>query len=408
MRKNSPEKLEPPKTYEHGILKGLSTNVITLGWISFIGDIASEMLYPIMPIFAATIIGIPIGVLGAIEGTAELTSSLLKLFSGALTDQSGKRKPWIFWGYILSALARPIIGFATTWHLLSLGRVFDRVGKGLRTSPRDALLADSARAEYSGKAFGFHRGMDTLGATLGPLITLGLISYFSNNLQVIFFISFIPGLLAALSVLKIREVPFAASEGTSLSWKTKQLPLAYWKILAAITIFSLCNSSDIFIILKLQQVTQATSTVIYCYCAFNLVYALSSPYFGGLSDRIGKKKVLLFSLFIFALAYGLFAASLSLSSMLLGLLLYGFYMAASEGISKALTVDLVPPHLKGTAIGILGLTIGLSSLIASTLGGLLWEKLGMNWTFYLGAVGAVLGFILIWLTTATTRLKTNI
>jgi len=391
--KQQTEKVEPyvapNETFTTGPAKGLTPNVIFLGFISFLGDIASEMLYPIMPLFVSTYLGVPVSGLGLIEGLAEATASLLKVFSGAWTDRTRKRRPWIFAGYLLSAFARPTIGAATGWTLVTAGRLLDRVGKGLRTSPRDALLADSVAAEFRGKAFGWHRGMDTLGAVLGPLVALGLIKYLDGNLRWVFYLAFLPGLVAALTVLWIRELP-ATKKQTQLKWQFKELPSNFWSFTLIICLFSVCNSSDLFIFLKFQKLNSSMTELILCYCGFNLIYALLSPYLGALSDRIGKGRVFLFGLAVFAAAYTLFAISKSWVGMAGGFFVYGVYMAATEGISKALAVDLAPSHLKGTALGVLGLSAGICSLIASTTAGFLWDFLGPQAPFWLGAIGALL------------------
>ncbi len=391
---NSRSNLKP---YTSGFAKGLTANVIFLGFVSFLGDIASEMLYPIMPMFISTYLGVPVAGLGLIEGLAEATASLLKVFSGLWTDRTQTRKPWILAGYFFSAFARPTIGAATGWGLVTTGRLLDRVGKGLRTSPRDALLADSVAPEYRGKAFGWHRGMDTLGAVIGPLLALLLIQHLNGNLRWVFYIAFIPGLLGALTVLWIRESPrilTKSSQSQKSQWQIRELPAKFWQFVAIVSLFSLTNSSDLFIFLKFQSLNSSLTYMILCYCGFNLVYALLSPILGDLSDRVGKHLIFVGGLFVFAITYSLFAVSTHWTEMAVAFALYGVYMAATEGVSKALAVDLAPPHLKGTAIGVLGLSAGICSLIASTAAGLLWDKLGPQAPFWLGAVGAIASFAL--------------
>ncbi len=373
----------------------LPPNVIRLGWVSLLADISSEMLYPVIPIFLTTVIGAPVSVLGLIEGIAESIASLLKTYSGRLSDQKGRRKPFILAGYSLSAFAKPLIGLASGWWLVLFARSLDRIGKGLRTSPRDALLADSVRPELRGMAFGWHRGMDTLGAILGPLISLGLISIFTGHLRWIFFIAWLPGFLGALLVLRLQETLRKPPQPSPDFESPKSLPHAalpprFRRYLFAWGLFSITNSSDLFILLRAHQLGFSTSKTILLYTFYNITYAIASPLLGQLSDRIGRKAVLVSGLLIFALVYsGL--AIVTQSWQLWPLFgIYGLYIAATDGVGKAYAVDLVAPEFRGTAIGLLGTTTGLATLVASSVAGLLWTYSGSPSTFFYGAAGAAL------------------
>jgi MFS family permease len=372
-------------------MKGLTPNVIKLGWVSCLADISSEMLYPIMPIFLTTVLGAPVSALGLIEGIAEAIASLLKTASGRWSDRLGKRIPFVFSGYFLSAAARPIIAAASGWGTVLFARSMDRTGKGLRSSPRDALLADSVPKEYFGKAFGFHRGMDTLGAVLGPIAALGFIALFHENLRWVFIVAFVPGVLGALLVLKVKEdektVAKAAAPRPNLSFRA--LPASFKRYLGIWTLFSLVNSSDMFLLLKAKQFGFTTTLTVLLYVFYNIVYAVASPVLGSLSDRIGRKPILTVGLLIFASVYAGFALATDRWQFWVLYGIYGLYIAATDGVGKALAVDLVSSEVRGAAIGLLGTMTGLAALVASTIAGLLWTHFGSGATFAYGAVGAV-------------------
>jgi MFS family permease len=388
------EKLAEP-AYHSGLWAGLSRNVIRMGWVSFLADISSEMLYPLVPIFLTTILGAPASVVGLIEGLAEAVASLLKTVSGRWSDRIGRKRIFVFLGYTLSALAKPLIGIATGWPLVLTARVTDRFGKGLRTSPRDALLADSASATMRGKAFGWHRAMDTMGAVLGPLLALLLVSVTSGDLRLVFLLAFIPGILGALLVLTLREKRRAPQATPSLKVAYQSLPVSFRRYLWAWAIFSVANSSDVFLILRAQQVDFSTILTVLVYTFYNLVYALGSPILGQLSDRLGRQKVLVAGLLIFALVY-LGFAGIGASWQLWPLFgVYGLYIAATDGVGKALAVDLVPVNIRATAIGFLGTVTGVATLIASSVAGLLCSGIGHGAAFAYGAAGALVGAVLL-------------
>ncbi len=378
------------------ILKGLTPNVIKLGWVSLLADISSEMLYPVIPIFMSTVLGAPVSSLGFIEGSAEALAGLLKTAAGRFADATGQRKSLVAGGYALSALAKPLIALASGWSLVLGARCLDRVGKGLRTSPRDALLADSVAPAYHGKAFGWHRGMDTIGAVLGPLLALLLLTLYKDHLRWIFVIAFIPGVLGALLVFSVTdprsEVPQPRVPVPAVPFR--QLSREFHKYLVAWGVFSITNSSDMFLILRAHESGLTTATVILIYSAYNLVYALASPVLGTWSDHFGRRTVLVAGLVIFALVYSGFAVATHPWQIAGLFLCYGLYTAATDGVGKALALDLVPTTVRASALGYLGTVTGLATLVASTAAGFLWSHFGSPATFAYGASGALVAAIL--------------
>lgn len=420
-----------------GILAGLTPNVIRLGLVSFFADVASEMLYPLIPVFLTAVLGAPVAVVGLIEGLAEATASILKSVSGALSDRTRRRIPWIFGGYGLSAVSKPLMALAQGWPLVLFARVSDRVGKGLRTSPRDALLADSTPADCRGRAFGWHRSMDTMGAVVGPLIALGLVTLLGGdtgaNLRLILLLAFVPGAIGAFLVLTVKEVgapkPKLATgkagaagppEGDSVAqgvapgtsveglepaggpaapagrWRGfVSLPPAFRKYLVAWGVFALANSSDVFLILRARSLGFGVAGVTGLYCLYNLVYAAASPVLGHRSDTVGRRRVLAGGLGVFALVYVGFAVATKGWMLWVLFAVYGLYIAATEGVGKAAAVDLVPSALRGTAVGVLGTVTGVATLVASSVAGVLWSAVGPWAAFAFGAAGAVLSIALL-------------
>lgn len=393
-----------------GFFRALNANVIRLGIVSFLADVSSEMLYPVTPLFLV-LLGAPVWGIGFIEGAAEATASLLKTVAGRLSDRSGRRRPYVFGGYAVSACAKPLIGlaaFALGWPLVLAARVADRLGKGLRGSPRDAWLAESVEPTSRGAAFGWHRGMDSLGAVVGPLLALLALSLLGvktrEQLALLFALAFIPGMLGALLVLTVRErrQPPAPS-GTSIRFRA--LPPAFRAYLIAWGAFAVANSSDVFLILRANDILgkgmTATMLVIAIYAFYNLVYALGSPVLGHLSDTLGRKRALIAGLVVFAAVYAGFALVGAAWQIWVLFGVYGLYTAATDGVGKALAVDLVPGNIKASAVGLLGTVTGLATLAASVIAGLLWGGIG-GWrglgpwaAFAYGAAGALAGALLL-------------
>ncbi|CAN5493313.1 MFS transporter [soil metagenome] len=389
---------EPPEES-----KALNPTVVKLGFVSFLADVASEMLYPVTPIFLTTVLGASMASLGLIEGVAEATASLLKTFAGRASDRMGRRKPFVVVGYLLAALSKPFIGAATSWIHVLLARALDRTGKGLRSAPRDALIADSVSAANCGAAFGWHRGMDTFGAAVGPLLAVYLISARPGDLRSLYYWAIIPGLLSVLVTLTLKETKQKEKKRLAESASKPAMSFLSWrefgpdlkKYVIAWTTFSLTNSSDVFLLMKAKASGLSIQHTILLYCAYNLIYSLSSPYLGILSDRIPRKNILISGLAVFAAVYVGFAFATDTWHFWLLFICYGLYMGATDGVGKALVVDLCEPKRKATALGFLGTTSGLATIFASTAAGLLWDHSGATTAFLFGAAGAVLASVLL-------------
>lgn len=383
-------------------LRNLSPNVWTLGLVSLFADISSELLYPIIPLFLTGVVGAPVAVLGVIEGFAEATASWLKTWSGQISDLTRKRKPLIFSGYFISAIAKPLMGLSTTWILLFFSRFLDRVGKGLRGAPRDALIADSTPPSDRGLAFGFHRGMDSLGAVIGPLLAILLLAHYKDDLRMPFYWAFIPGVLSALFVFRARESPTQprpqrASEKIGIK-NFNRLPVKLRYFFAAWLIFALVNSCDMFLLLKVKEMGFTMTEVVLVYALYNFVYATSSPYLGHLSDRLPRSSLLIFGFVIFGFVYIALTQQLSSLQVVMVFMTYGFYTAATDGVSKAFITDLVSDAERGTALGLFGTLQGIGALVASSVAGLLWTLYGSSAALLYGAVGAWIAAILLFAT----------
>jgi len=389
------------KTTPSGWRKGLSRNVITLGFVSLLNDGASEMIYPLLPVFLTAVLAAGPAALGIIEGIAETTASLLKLYSGYISDRVKRRKGWIVAGYSISNIIRPLIAFSTSWlHVLAL-RFSDRVGKGLRTSPRDAIIADSTPPEYRGKAYGFHRAMDHSGAIIGPLIATGLLLVLHDDIKTIFLLSFIPGLLAVFLVLfGLREQqsagPRAVAPG-SFNFRSAlaEMSVNFRKYLVILLLFTLGNSSDAFLLLRAQHLGVPVALLPTIWVVLHIVKMGFSVPGGIVSDRIGRKKVIGTGWIVYALVYAGFAFANSQWHAWALFAVYGIYFGLTEGVEKALVADLAPVHLRGSAFGLYNLVIGVGALPASLLFGLVWQKFGAAAAFGMGAGFAILASVML-------------
>jgi MFS family permease len=375
----------------------ISKQVFILGMVSLFTDIASEMLYPVTPIFLTNVLGSSMALVGVIEGLAEVTAGLLKGYFGNLSDRVGKRSIFVVLGYCISAIVKPLPGIFQNIPTVLVSRISDRVGKGIRTAPRDALLASYSDGN-SGAVFGFHRGMDTLGAAIGPVAALILLNFYPNNFQLIFLVAFIPSVIAVSFTLLIKD------KQNSVKVKSKKNYLEFWKsapkeykrVLVLITIFSLVNSSDVFLILKSQDISNSNSLAIFGYVFYNIIYASSSYPLGGLSDKLGKQKVFSFGLIIFSAVYFGFAFVDNIDFIWVFFALYGIYAASTEGVSKAWISDLIPNEQRGSAIGLFTMFSSFSVLIGSFLTGVLWDKFGSSVPFIISAsLSLVVSIIII-------------
>lgn len=374
---------------------GISKNVFAMGWVSFFNDIASEMVYPIVPIFLTTFLGASVAIVGVIEGIAESTAALLKVFSGWLSDKFQKRMPFVVSGYSLSAVSKLLLGLSYTWPLVLIARFFDRFGKGIRTSARDSLITESCSANERGKSFGFHRALDTLGAVFGPLAAILFLTIFKNNLRLTFYIAFIPALIGIILLLVfVKEKKKKALCISDLKLRWRDVNPSFKIYLFINIIFFIGNSSDTFLILRAQNLGLAIKTTIFAYVLFNITYSLFSIPAGIIVDKIGAKKVIITGLFIFSAVYLSFG--LINNSMFIWLLfpVYGIHMALTEGVGKAYISLLVPVEKSGTAFGIYQTAIGICSFFASFIAGLMWSYINVRFPFYFGSIMAFISAIL--------------
>ncbi|MBI4677043.1 MAG: MFS transporter [Elusimicrobia bacterium] len=372
--------------------EGLSRNVVVLSVVSGLTDVSSEMLYPILPLFLTGVLGAPMTVVGLIEGIAEATASILKAASGWWSDRVSARKPFTLWGYGLSAISKPLLALASTWHLVLLSRFLDRVGKGVRTSARDALIADSTGSRHWGKAFGFHRAMDTAGAAIGPLLALYLLEMRHVSYQGVFILAFVPAIAGVLVLAAF--VQEARPPGSPHSHHSKEgtVPLSpgFKRFLLAYGVFAVGNSSDVFILLKAKDAGFSTTAVILAYVGYNLVYALAAAPAGWLSDRLGRARTMAFGLAVFSAVYLGFALASSQAALFLLFAVYGVYAAFAENVAKAMVADLSVPENRGAAMGAFQGTTGLLAFVASALAGLLWTHVSPATPFILASACGVL------------------
>lgn len=372
--------------------KGLSREVFVLGLVSLFADVSSELLAPVTPLFLTMVLGASALDVGMVEGFAQATASLVRLFSGRWSDQVRKRKPFIVFGYVAAAVAKPLTGLASTWPQVLAARVLDRFGKGVREAPRDALLTDSVAVETRARSFGWHRLMDTTGAVIGSVLAIPLLVVFDGDLRLIYYLALIPGLCSVALALVIREPllspPNDAREKSPEG--TARLPRRFQAYLASWAIFSVGNSSDAFLVLRAKSSGYSPIQIVFIYSLHNVVYALASPYLGGLADRWGRKTVLSAGLVVFAVVYAGFAWSAAPGWVLIGLfVVYGLYSAATDGVGKAMAADLLPQSERAYGLGWLGAVTGFGALLASVAAGLLWDRVGPEAAFIFGAVCAL-------------------
>ena len=374
-----PDRLAPSRG-----VRSLPRNVWVMTLASFLTDISSEMVVNLLPLLLVSVLGVRTGVVGVIEGVAETTASLVKAGSGWLSDRMDRRKPLVVLGYGLSAAAKPFLVLATSWWTVLVVRFADRLGKGLRTAPRDALVADSIRPEQRGLAFGLHRAGDTAGAVIGLAIALLVVvaggsaaSLTRETFQQVVLLSLIPATLAVvLLALGVREQARRRNVGVRTSGRVRDLGGRFLVYLATIGLFTLGNSSDAFLILRASDVGLTVAGVLGMMLAFNLVYAAVATPAGSASDRIGRKRILLAGWLLYALVYLGFARMSAPWQAWLWMMLYGLYYALTEGVGKAVVADLVPPEQRGLAYGLLAAVVGIMALPASLMAGILWQGAG--------------------------------
>jgi MFS family permease len=384
------------KTEKKKKIFGFGKNVTVAGLVSFFMDVSSEMIYPLVPLFLANVLGANKSVIGFIEGIAESTASLLKVFSGWFSDRIGNRKWLMAAGYGISTLSRPFVALATGWQHVMGSRFIDRFGKGVRTAPRDAIIAESADRTHLGRAFGFHRAMDTMGAVVGPALAFFLLGILSNDYRKVFWLSMIPGMIAVLLIIffitEKKKVVAAHADRPKLTMKHFDWKFKFFVAIA--TLFAIGNSSDVFLILRAQQIGIPTVMIPVVYLLFNLVYSLSSIPAGIAADRFGRKRVILLGFVLFAILYYGFAIAESITAIWFLFAFYGLFMGLTEGIQKAFLATIIPQDFKATAFGVYTTAVGIAMFPASLIGGWLWDNISPSATFYFGAITATLSAIL--------------
>ncbi len=378
-------------------LKALPRTVWLVGAISFLNDGASDLLYPLIPLYLSSVLMAGPRALGLIEGIAEATASLLKLFSGVLMDRTRRARPWMLLGYGLAGLGRPLIAFISSWPWLLVIRFSDRVGKGLRSAPRDALLAGSVDPARRGLAFGLHRAMDNAGAVVGPLVASALLAA-EVPLRQIFLWSAIPAVLCVLLTLTIKESPTGPPPPhTPFDWQLGALPGTFRRYLLVVAVFTLGNSSNLFLLLRARELGVPAAQLPLLWAAVSAVAMVFSTPLAGLSDRIGRIRVLRAGYLAYAIFYLLMGHLAQNGPLLFALFaFYGLFMAATEGVEKALVADLAPADKRGTAFGWFSLTAGVCLLPASLVFGWLYQAASPSVAFGFSAGCAGVATLLLW------------
>jgi MFS family permease len=378
-----------------------------LGWVSFFTDTASEMVYPLLPLFLTRVLGAGAMSLGVIEGVAEAASSILKVVSGRLADRSGAPKRLVLAGYGLSSMVRPLIALASSWlHVLVL-RFTDRLGKGIRSSPRDAMLATFADESNRGKVFGFHRAMDHAGAVTGPLLASAFLYFRPDDYRMLFTLTLIPGIVVVLILLRVPDTRKTVSSDLQASGprpgpagpsvETARLPSEFYRAMAVILLFSLGNATDAFLLLRFADVGITAFWIPLLWSAIHVVKSASSLYGGQWSDRLGRRHVIGAGWLVYAGVYGAFAVTASAAMLVLVFLIYGLYFGLTEGVEKAWVADLAPAGGRGNAFGIYNAATGIGALAASLLFGYIWTHVSPQAAFSTGAGFAVAATALLYL-----------
>lgn len=381
-----------------GRLKEIPRGVWALGLVSMFMDISSEMIHALLPIYLVTVLGASMVTVGLIEGIAEATAMIVKVFSGALSDWLGKRKVLAAIGYGIAALTKPVFPIATGIEWIVGARFIDRIGKGIRGAPRDALVADIAPAQLRGASFGLRQSLDTIGAFVGPLLAIGLMLLTLNNFRLVFWIAVIPAFIAfALMVYGVEEPAKKADIGSGKAKlqlsDAKRLPGTFWAVVGIMGVFTLARFSEAFLVLKAQSVGLPIALVPAIMVVMNIVYALVSYPAGALSDRIGRNGILFVGIALLIVADLILAFGLSVPTVLLGVVFWGLHMGLTQGLLATLVADTSPVDLRGTAFGIFNLAGGVAMLIASIIAGGLWDLYGPRLTFLAGAAFTAIALI---------------
>ncbi len=388
--------------HNKSIRSQIPASIWALGFVSMLMDISSELVHSLLPVFMVSTLGATAFAVGVIEGMAEATALIVKIFSGTLSDYLGKRKALAVVGYGLGAVSKPLFAIASSVGTVFAARFMDRVGKGIRGAPRDALVADIAPPEIRGACFGLRQSLDTVGAFTGPLLAIALMLLWANDFRAVFWVAVVPGLLSvAVLLFGVREPtrPASLTRINPLHWRElKRLTRGYWWVVAIGAVFTLARFSEAFLVLRAYQVGLPIAWVPLVLVAMNVVYALSAYPFGRLSDTMSHSRLLALGLAVLIAADVILAFSGSLSMVFLGIALWGLHMGATQGLLATMVADTAPADLRGTAFGFFNLLSGLAMLIASVLAGLLWDRLGPAFTFGAGALFcglALLGMALL-------------
>lgn len=384
-------------------LRQIPRGVWALGLVSLFMDISSEMIHALLPVYLVTVLGASALSVGLIEGVAEATANITKVFSGVLSDRLGKRKPLAVIGYGLAAATKPIFALANGVGLIMTARFLDRVGKGVRGAPRDALVADLSPPHLRGAAFGLRQSLDTVGAFVGPLVAIGLMSLTADAFRFVFWIAVIPAAVAvALMVFGVEEPRHAGDSSEKPPPRVRdvrRLGRPFWAVTAISAVLTLARFSEAFLVLRAQNVGLRVALVPIVMVVMNVVYALSAYPAGDLADRIGRRGVLGVGILFLLLADLVLALSATIPLALLGVFLWGLHMGFTQGLFATLVADTTPPELRGSAFGLFNLAVGLMMLVASVVAGAMWDLYGPAATFLTGAgctAVAFLGFMMLW------------
>jgi len=380
-------------------LRQIPKGIWVLGFVSMLMDISSEMIHSLLPLFMVTTLGSSVFVVGIVEGLAESTALIVKVFSGILSDYIGKRKGLAVLGYAMGAFSKPLFAIANSSGFVLTARLLDRIGKGIRGAPRDALVADIAPPQLRGAAFGLRQSLDTVGAFLGPLLAVGLMLLWANDFRAVFWVAVIPGMLAvALLVFGIREPEQTKSQQrlNPISRENlKRLTKPYWWVVTIGAIFMLARFSEAFLVLRGLQAGIPIALSPLVMVAMNVIYAVSAYPFGKLSDRVQHTSLLAFGLIVLIIADLVLANSHHWSAILAGVTLWGIHMGMTQGLLAAMVADTAPADLRGTAYGFFNLMSGITLLIASGLAGYIWDQFGAATTFYIGAAFCLLALAIL-------------
>jgi len=384
---------------------GLSRDTYLLAFTSLFADISTEMLYPVLPVFLTQTLRASGSIVGLVDGFAQATQNIVQGFSGTISDRLQRRKPIALAGYFLAAISKPLMGLAAIWQVVFGARLLDRLGAGARSAPRDAMIAASVSEQNRGRAFGLEGVGDNAGAFLGPLLAVLLLYGLHTNIRTVFYVAVIPGLLAFLLVLLVREPRASVAAKTKIDISIWQFPRSYWNYLLVTALFALGNSSNAFLILRTQDIGVSLEKTILIYAAFNLVAALISYPAGSLSDRFGGKRVLLASFFIFLIGYLGFAMTQNVFLIAAFFVLYGLHQGIFRTAGKTVASSFVPDRLRASGIGWYNTTVGLLQLVASIVAGLLWDRVGHVAVFYYGASFAGIGIVTLLLLVPDSRVQ---